>query len=362
MSTSQSHLSLVSEPFPNELVWGWLGRFRERYVGISHDALAEVIGTLPSYRKAFPTRLARLAEVAGLSADKIVDQNTCHRFVAMELTAADAQALRESLLHSNAPVKVPTRWTPRPGCTLRVCRRCVDDDLKKYGTSYYRCEHQIDDVLECPHHGGTGLISTKVPVGVRDYVPPQEAMIGCQEPRQFGSAAGIVAKAYAYAMTQKAWTKEQVLPVLEKVLSAHGYLCGDQVHLGLRSLIEGNHDGVLDLPFEWPTGLKEWVTIPHTALACSALKIDWHEFLAESAKVGIQAPQSAPLTAHLRDLLERVRADARDEAVNLRQTSKKVTVWALATALSKRYGINFASNYGWRPEFRTVLLAHTKVS
>lgn len=361
MTTSQSVLSLFSAPFPDELVWGWLGRFRDRYADVSYEHLGEMIGTLPSYRKVFPTRLARLAEVAGLSHDEIVDNNTGFRLAAMELSIPAARALRDSLLNSNAPVQVPERWNARSDHTLRVCRNCVDDDLKKYGVSYYRCIHQVHDVLVCPHHGSP-LTSTNVAIGEREYVSPERAMIGGRELRSFGYAAGVVAKAYAYARTQKAWTMEQIVPVLDQVLTARGYLRGERVDSKLHSLIERHHGGVLNLQFYSPMKLNGWATIPHTALACSALKIDWIEFLAEAAKVQPEALQPEPLTEHQRNLLERIRADAPSVARNLRRTSKKVTVWALATALSKRYGINVASNYCWRPEFRTVLLAHTKVS
>ncbi len=62
----------------------------------------------------------------------------------------------------NAPVNVPTRFAPRGDEILRVCRRCIEDDLATTGDSYYRCHHQIREVCECSKHR-VPLISTACP-------------------------------------------------------------------------------------------------------------------------------------------------------------------------------------------------------
>lgn len=364
MNPSQLPLSLFSEMLPNELVSSWLGRFRERYTGISHDALGEILGELPSYRKGFPTRLAPIAVAAALSEDELLRDHTFLPFASIELSKAEREALVVSLLTSNAPVNVPRRFTPRAGATLRVCHACIEADLRHdQRAPYYRCIHQLHDLQLCPEHH-TCLTVTKVPIGAREFIPPEEALENGKQLSYNGCAAPVIAAGYVYALKHPYCTREQVLPILERLLAVRGFIRCGVVDYKLYRLIERVHgaSGLWGLDFNDHTAVSNWVTIPHLALACSALKIDFAEFMHQAQENRPDPVQPLALTDHQRELLARVQVDAPKIARNLRHAGKKVTVWALATALDARYQMSFASNYSWRPEFRAMLLAHTRIS
>jgi len=361
MSTSQLPLSLFGEPRPNELLWGWLGRFRERYDGLSHDALGEILGELPSYRKGFPTRLEHFAGIAGKTPDELLADHTLYKYAAMELSATDADALRTSMLTSNTPVQIPKRFMPRSDATLRVCLRCIEKDIKMIGCTYYRCNHQISEVMECDEHR-VPLFATKVPIGERAYVPPQVAAAKGNALQPYGYAPQLVANAYAFFARKKVYTRDHLAPILEQVLATRGFLKEGRVSHKLHSFVERAHGGrwLFRFDFYHHDNVQNWTTVPQLALTLSALTIDWDDFLAEADLVEQANQVRIPLTAYQQELLDRIRVDAPKDARNLRRSGAKVTVWSLATALSNRYGMNLASNYAWRPEFRAVLLAHTK--
>lgn len=363
-SASSPQTILLGPLLPGELVWSYHGRLRERYPSFDFEPY---FGAKPTYRKAFPTRLARMARafnyVGAPGVTAIIENNTFFKFALPEISRVAAQSLEESLANRTFPASAPHHLIHSTNFQLRLCPHCLADDQARYGTAYWHLLHQVPEVRICPVHLAP-LRASSLTAGERRFMPVSEAVSGSRLlVVGNGPAQRLIALAYRTLAERPARVnREQVGVTLEAQLEHREFFAGRQVSPELvKRLIAAFGQGIakeLKL-IDNPQRLSSWGSVPKLALTCAVMGMPFAELLDHAA--GVECVGRDRVTAYSQTLEGKVRLLTPLVAKELKRgTPEWVSPWALAKALTETLGAGFASNHSWKPNIRAILRAHAE--
>ncbi|MBN3762327.1 TniQ family protein [Burkholderia sp. Ac-20365] len=155
-------------PYPDEPTLSMLIR-AARHFGLS---LSEVFRDILSLQTLYasiarPFALPTLSDLTKVTCADLIQRNTFFPYVAAFLTSAQHQAMWVDLL-TDRPVTF-VRFNFIEGTTrqnrfyLKYCPTCLDEDLQKFGETYWHREHLLPGVCICTIHRQT-LYTTDVPM------------------------------------------------------------------------------------------------------------------------------------------------------------------------------------------------------
>lgn len=363
--SSTSTTCLLGRPFPDELSWAFLGRLRVRYPSLD---LKEILGADPSYRKAFPTNLARLAAAmaCGGPADvsTLIEHHTFFRFALPEITRGSAHKLWQSLAEATFPSHAPHDLIQPMDFQLRICPQCLPTDVGTFGVGYLHRLHQPPRVRICHIHG-IPLRATHLTSGQREF---QSVTLAAKRSRdlKIGNLAAARAVALAYhslAVRSEHVFREQITLVLMRLLAEQGLYDGKQVGRSMIERLVATFDDATVRDYcltKDATRLSSWLTVPKLALVCAALDMPFDNLLNIAGREGCESTRGEATELQL-SLEHKVRLLAPSVAERLRQTTRRrVSPWALANALKESLGAGFAANYSWKPNIRAALLNYAE--
>ena len=144
---------------PDEWIYSALCRYAELRGCIPVEAVKEeLFGTGSAHMGTlFPNKylamLVRQLPQSVFSFDDILLNHTLFKYFVRFYPLEDKQYLKKYLSEAGSP-QLTHLWRSygRKKWQLRYCPDCVQDDNKKYGTSYYHLSHQIPIVNVCQKH------------------------------------------------------------------------------------------------------------------------------------------------------------------------------------------------------------------
>ncbi len=163
---------LLPKPFPDEAVGGVLLR-AQQYYGISLKALLSWIYDVPPSRSNHSFHLStdvdRIAQLCGMGPRDFLHSHTVFPYVTACLPNEYKANLEAKLLASRhrRPYSIASIVgnVSIGASTRRYCLQCANDDLVRYGETYWHRLHQLPTVLICPDHK-TPLVLTGIPSGL----------------------------------------------------------------------------------------------------------------------------------------------------------------------------------------------------
>lgn len=346
--------------------WSFTGRMRDRYPALSHEGLADVVGTVPSYRKAFPTQLRELAAAIGRSADELVVGHTFLPFALPELSAEDATRLSSSMLDDTFPLCVPATLKHPGEFRLRVCLRCMEADEARFGVAYYHRAHQVQTSRHCCIRGHNDpLRETSVTASTRDYMPPTSAVCESRslDVGDYSIAWEIVTAYNTLAEIGAAsCTREQARAAFIEMARREGHWTGTTVSHSLARRIRGRHGTQAFSHFGLVKydDLNVWLTVPGLAVACGAYGVPFDRFIETARRMVVPPSPPAPPTARQIELFDEVCNVIPTALDQLRRTSSRVTIWSLSRKIDAMLGISFSTNWSWRSPFREHLRQYVR--
>ena len=352
--------SLLGVLFEDELIWSYQARLRERYPNFDFE---DLLGSAPSYRKAFPTQLSSWANsfnyACAPDVATLIKNHTFYPFALPEITKAAAHELIQALAHRTFPVMAPGHLIHSTEFRLRICPQCVTEDLKKTGCAFWHRMHQLPTVRHCHIHK-LALKATRVKSGQRELVSAHAELDDAISLNP-GNLLAQRAITEAYAVLSSYLNtpfRDQIEPALKVLLKGEGYYVGHQVAAKLEHEIEKRFGA--DIAGEtgigcFPSRLRSWLTVPKLAMLCDLLGLKFGAFLSQSAQYS--APQSdRSVTPRLKYLEAQVRQMIPAVARNLKGTSReRVSPWVLANTLAEKFGPGFATFYSSKPNISVIL-------
>ncbi|PWG63357.1 TnsD family Tn7-like transposition protein [Sediminicurvatus halobius] len=151
-------LPLIPAPLPDETLYSFVTRIHlvsgNRHPDETLEALAGRRAWAP--RSVFPSRLAHLASATGIHAEAIRECLTFFPLLRPFISTQRARLIAEgmdggngrALAMASGHLRGGFRWPSRP----RLCRRCVEQDMERFGLAYWHRAHQMPVVLACPEH------------------------------------------------------------------------------------------------------------------------------------------------------------------------------------------------------------------
>lgn len=150
-------MRLLPRPYPDEAVGSILLRAKHR-MGLGLSPALQWIYATPGRSSAsflLDADNNRLAAMCGMSGGDFLDRHTIFPFASAYHSPESKAKLRESLVgcanRRSASIAPLVANTVTKGWR-RFCPRCLEDDLKTLGETYWRRSHQIATVLLCTHH------------------------------------------------------------------------------------------------------------------------------------------------------------------------------------------------------------------
>ena len=139
-----------AEPYPDELIGSVLLR-TARHRGLA--GCSPVVKGQSKVSLAFSAYLAEIAGALNMAPGDLLDRHTSFRFVTAFMSRQDVQRMARVLLSSTAiTISTVIHAVTRGGLQPRYCPSCVEDDLARYGESYWHRCHNLPFVVSCPIH------------------------------------------------------------------------------------------------------------------------------------------------------------------------------------------------------------------
>lgn len=358
-----SRTFLFGPILPDELIWSYLGRVIERYPSFD---FGQIGSATPTYRKAFPTGLGRIAQAfdypGAPSTTELIEGHTFFRFALPTITCAKARDLEESLAERTFPASAPHDLIHPRSFQLRLCPHCIAEDLARFGVAYWHRIHQVPWILFCPKHMAALHVSW-VTAGERRLVTVTDGAKGSRAVTVGGMAAQrVVIEAYkTLARASTRVYREQFAAALKVRLEDLGFSARTQVVTALvdRVAAEFGLDTARELNLlEGHHGLGTWFSVPKLALISATLGMSFADLHARAAAEACL--EDRVMTGHAAALEGRVRAMVPGIARRLKRGARRISPWMLANALSVHLGAGFATNHSWKPNIRAVLRAHAE--
>jgi hypothetical protein len=184
-------------PFPDELLGSLVGRAC-RETGLSHKelvfSLANVRGTYSSIF--LPSYIRQLATLTKIDAEKLVYAHSAFPYI-VSFMANDLAARLKDLVLSRVGISGGSFHSLTQSVTngvayRRLCRHCAQEDLSRFGTSYWHRSHMLPAVHYCAKHRQP-LEETRIAVRnfgrLWSYCMPHEVKGACLD---FGLPAWVL--------------------------------------------------------------------------------------------------------------------------------------------------------------------------
>ena len=159
--------------YPGELLYSGIARYQIRSGNLSPKSnIEELFNSRTITATAdLPCGLDNLVEnlppYSSVTADSLIQKHTLYPFYAPFLPPKRARQIEESMksdrggnIHTTAGVMASSILTPQ---YFRFCPDCLQEDLDKYGETYWHRLHQIQGVIFCPIHK-TPLHNSQIPI------------------------------------------------------------------------------------------------------------------------------------------------------------------------------------------------------
>lgn len=176
--------------YPDELLCSAVARYRvHTMANFQANVNRELYGNSTSHTSiALPRGLRSLHEriglLLGITAEELAHRTTLYPYYAAFTNEDVADRMLEKVLQRREGTKNThsVGWEPTVS-RLKVCLHCIDDDLKRFGESYWRRTHQLDCVHFCEIHaiplleaiisriGGKTIAPLTPQVPTRPYLP-----------------------------------------------------------------------------------------------------------------------------------------------------------------------------------------------
>ncbi|MGF1765414.1 TniQ family protein [Aliivibrio kagoshimensis] len=139
-------ISLFVQPLPNEHIFSWLVRLHQRS-GYAHFLyFQKQIGIEDRFlhaNKVFSLTSKKLVSLLD-DANKAIVNNTSASIWIISLERGQFHLGEFVHMNEQQLFGFDTSW--------HSCKKCRDEDLKNYGTSYWHSQHQLPSVFECYKH------------------------------------------------------------------------------------------------------------------------------------------------------------------------------------------------------------------
>lgn len=152
-------LPFFTDPYPNELLYSAISRYHFYNGNVSFvDTLEELFDS----RTVIPTielgsHLSNLVQNLGpgYTVERVLSENTIYPFFAPFITKAKQQKVLEDVKNDARGLQgrlgtLPTKIDNKKG--IFFCRKCVSEDIERYGEPYLHREHHLLAIYYCPHH------------------------------------------------------------------------------------------------------------------------------------------------------------------------------------------------------------------
>ncbi len=178
----------IPRPFPDELLYSIIAR-AARYLGHWSpkgllDAVYGCRGILAS--PDLPGSLALIEELAlntwGMTLEELALRHTLVGYYTHFLGSAERHVIVKAMARTSAHLQVRLGICASVVCSVasfRLCPACVEEDLQRYGETYWRRAHHLPGALVCAHHG-VSLYACAVPfrpLGRYEHVAALPAML-----------------------------------------------------------------------------------------------------------------------------------------------------------------------------------------
>ncbi|EKS70379.1 MULTISPECIES: TniQ family protein [Caballeronia] len=149
---------LLPRPYPDELIGSLLVRSSRR-LGVTITQLTRLAGIAPPEKPSFvvPGYLARLSDLAGVSAEELLIKHTVFPLIALTSDSVEVKRLRAASLEKDwlccfAAYRAQFPRHPGHVSELRFCVACAANDAVQFGETYWHRTHNLPGVLTCPEH------------------------------------------------------------------------------------------------------------------------------------------------------------------------------------------------------------------
>ena len=159
--------------YPGELLYSGIARYQIRSGNLSPKSnIEELFNSRTITATAdLPCGLDNLVEnlpsYSSVTANSLIQNHTLYPFYAPFLPPKRVKRVKESMksekggnIHTTAGVIASSILTPQ---YFRFCPDCLQEDLDKYGETYWHRLHQIQGVIFCPIHKGV-LLNSQIPI------------------------------------------------------------------------------------------------------------------------------------------------------------------------------------------------------
>lgn len=157
---------VLPKPYPDEVIGSVLAR-GARWLGLSWGRLLFLSTGRSGSSVPFlmPFALHRLAECTGTAPEYLLEQHTLFPYAAAFMSLPRRDELKARALADKDVCGLDTLSHVVLVCTpyRRVCRCCIEDDLKLHGETYWRRSHLLPGVQICLTHG-VNLWQTRLPL------------------------------------------------------------------------------------------------------------------------------------------------------------------------------------------------------
>lgn len=223
-------------PYPDELVGSLLHR-AERQLGIGREQLLwRLTGHRLSSHSFLITQYRGIAQACGMSPTEFLLAHSVLPYMTAYLRTAERERLI-SLLGGNAlndqrPTASLVRRSILGDPWLRLCPSCVEEELKKYGESFWHRAHQLCGVAVCVIHG-IDLLGTEHRINRSHGIPPPHQVSRFQSVPETGIPRGTKLAIAAASFQALSWPRdyERWLGDYQKLVRQLGYLYfGEKIH------------------------------------------------------------------------------------------------------------------------------------
>lgn len=157
---------VLPKPYPDEVIGSVLAR-GARWLGLSWGRLLFLSTGRSGSSVPFlmPFALRRLAECTGTEPEHLLEHHTLFPYAVAFMSLPRRNELKARALADEDVCGLDTLSHVVLVCTpyRRVCRRCIEEDLKVYGETYWRRSHLLPGVQTCLSHG-VNLWRTSLPL------------------------------------------------------------------------------------------------------------------------------------------------------------------------------------------------------
>lgn len=223
-------------PYPDELVGSMLHR-AERLLGIGCEQLLERLTRHRLSSHSFlVTQYVGIAEAHGMSLEEFLLGHTVLPYMTAYMGAKDRNRVFSAFLdaeyrnHRLAPL---TRHATLGEWWLRLCPHCVEEELLRFGESYWHRAHQLSAVQVCVKHDAD-LLVTGIRISRAHGIPPPHEVEHFQPhcyPELSKEIRRLIAETSTYALLYGAADRDHLIWAYQKRARELGYVyLGGKIH------------------------------------------------------------------------------------------------------------------------------------